>query len=191
MQGSGIPLVDMAAAYMKMNDDGSFNLDIGATDIGTGSDTVLAQIAAEVLGVKLDKIIVLSSDTDRTPFDVGAYASSTTYVSGGAVKKCAEKIREQILNVASKMMKADKSALELSDGKVKDRKNSKTITLADVAVYALYTEDQFQIQASASQIVEQSPPPFIAQFVEVEVDRAAAFYCPVCGSRSGPENRPS
>ncbi|MBU0713194.1 molybdopterin-dependent oxidoreductase [bacterium] len=171
MQGSGIPLVDMAAAYMKMNDDGSFNLDIGATDIGTGSDTVLAQIAAEVLGVELDKMIVLSSDTDRTPFDVGAYASSTTYVSGGAVKKCAEKIREQILDVAVKMMAADKSDLELVDGKVNDSKNNKCISLSDVAVHALYTENQFQIQAGASQIVEQSPPPFIAQFVEVEVDK--------------------
>ncbi|MDO9548663.1 MAG: molybdopterin-dependent oxidoreductase, partial [Candidatus Marinimicrobia bacterium] len=171
MQGSGIPLIDMAAAYMKMNDDGSFNLDIGATDIGTGSDTVLAQIAAEVLGVELDKMIVLSSDTDRTPFDVGAYASSTTYVSGAAVKKCAEKISEQILDVAAEIMKADKNDLELSDGRVNDRKNNKCISLSDVAVYALYTENQFQIQAGASQIVEQSPPPFIAQFVEVEVDR--------------------
>jgi len=171
MQGSGIPLVDMASAYMKMNDDGSFNLDIGATDIGTGSDTVMAQIAAEVLGVGLDKMIVLSSDTDRTPFDVGAYASSTTYVSGGAVKKCAEKIRDQILEVAAEIMKTDKNGLELSDGKVFDSKNKKSISLSDIVVYSLYTENQFQIQAGASQIVEQSPPPFIAQFAEVEVDK--------------------
>ncbi len=170
MQGSGIPLVDMAAAYMKMNDDGSFNLDIGATDIGTGSDTILAQIAAEVLGVELDKIIVLSSDTDQTPFDVGAYASSTTYISGGAVKKCAEKVREQILDVAAEMMAVDKSNLELADSRVNDLKNKKSITLSDVAIYTLYTENQFQIQASASNVVEQSPPPFIAQFAEVEVD---------------------
>jgi len=162
MQGSGIPLVDMGAAYIKINDDGSFNLDVGATDIGTGSDTILAQIAAEVLGVKLDKIIVLSSDTDRTPFDVGAYASSTTYISGGAVKKCAEKIREQILNVAAKMMTVEKKNLELHDGQVNDEKNNKHISLSDVAIYTLYSENQFQIQASASQIVEQSPPPFIA-----------------------------
>lgn len=171
MQGSGIPLVDMASAYMKMNDDGSFNLDIGATDIGTGSDTVLAQIAAEVLSIDLEKIIVLSSDTDRTPFDVGAYASSTTYVSGGAVKKCAEKIRDQILDVAAEIMKTDRNNLELADGKVHDQKNNKCISLSDVAVYSLYTKNQFQIQAGASQFVEQSPPPFIAQFAEVEVDK--------------------
>ena len=89
MQGSGIPQIDMAAATIKMNDDGSFNLLVGATDIGTGSDTILAQIAAEVLGVGLDQMIVYSSDTDFTPFDVGAYASSTTYVSGKAVERAA------------------------------------------------------------------------------------------------------
>jgi len=124
-----------------------------------------------VLGVGLDKMIVLSSDTDRTPFDVGAYASSTTYVSGGAVKKCAEKIRDQILEVAAEIMKTDKNGLELSDGKVFDSKNKKSISLSDIVVYSLYTENQFQIQAGASQIVEQSPPPFIAQFAEVEVDK--------------------
>ncbi len=171
MQGSGIPLIDMAAASMKINDDGSFNLDIGATDIGTGSDTILAQIAAEVLGVGLDKMIVLSSDTDRTPFDVGAYASSTTYISGGAVKKCAEKIRKQILGVAAEMMDCLPENLILADEKVIDQKGGKSLSLSEMALYSLYTKNQFQIQASASQVVEQSPPPFIAQFVEVEVDR--------------------
>ena len=82
---------------VKMNEDGSFNLHMGATDLGTGSDTVLAQIAAEVLGVAVTDIIVLSSDTDLTPFDVGAYASSTTFISGNAVKKAALHAREQIL----------------------------------------------------------------------------------------------
>jgi len=171
MQGSGIPLIDMGGASMKMNDDGSFNLDIGATDIGTGSDTILAQIAAEVLGVGLDKMIVLSSDTDRTPFDVGAYASSTTYISGAAVKKCAEKIKEQIIGVAAKMLNSDKNELELAENKVVDKKKNKELSLAEVAIHSLYTKDQFQIQANASHVVEQSPPPFIAQFAEVEVDK--------------------
>ena len=84
MQGTAIPYLDMGGASIKMNDDGSFNLLIGATDLGTGSDTVLAQMAAEVLGVPLEDILVYSSDTDFTPFDKGAYASSTTtYISGG------------------------------------------------------------------------------------------------------------
>ena len=85
MQGTAIPYLDMGGASIKMNDDGSFNLLVGATDLGTGSDTVLAQMAAEILGVPLEDIIVYSSDTDFTPFDIGAYASSTTYISGGAV----------------------------------------------------------------------------------------------------------
>jgi ribosomal protein L37AE/L43A len=83
MHGSGIAGLDMAAATLKMNDDGSFSLLIGATDLGTGSDTILAQIAAEVLHIPADDLIVYSSDTDFTPFDKGAYASSTTYISGG------------------------------------------------------------------------------------------------------------
>ncbi len=89
MQGTAIPYLDMGAASIKMNDDGSFNLLVGATDLGTGSDTVLAQMAAEVLGVPLEDVIVYSSDTDFTPFDKGAYASSTTYISGTAVVRAA------------------------------------------------------------------------------------------------------
>lgn len=170
MQGSGIPKIDMASASMKMNEDGSFNLFVGATDIGTGSDTILAQIAAEVLGVETGKMIVLSSDTDLTPFDVGAYASSTTYVSGMAVKKCAEKIKEQIIAVASEMLASSAGELAFGGGKVRDLKKHKEVSLADVCTYALYTHNQFQIQAGASHYPIVSPPPFLAQFAEVDVD---------------------
>jgi putative selenate reductase molybdopterin-binding subunit len=171
MQGSGIPLIDMGAAYIKMNDDGSFNLNIGATDIGTGSDTILGQIAAEVLTVPLEKMIVLSSDTDQTPFDVGAYASSTTYVSGGAVKKCAEAIREQILDVAAEMLKCEKDKLSLENETVTDTQSGNSVSLSQIGTYSFYTHNQKQIQAGASNVVEQSPPPFIAHFVELTVDK--------------------
>jgi len=166
MQGSGIPRIDMAAASIKMNEDGSFNLHIGATDIGTGSDTILAQIAAEVLKVDIDKIIVLSSDTDLTPFDVGAYASSTTYVSGKAVKLCAEKIKKQILKVGSEMLEARDPILK------KDRVEykNKNVTLEDIGYYSFYERNQFQIQANASFVPTESPPPFAAFFAEVSVD---------------------
>lgn len=170
MQGSGIPLVDMGAASIKMNEDGSFNLDIGATDIGTGSDTVLAQIAAEVLNVDLTAMIVLSSDTDRTPFDVGAYASSTTFVSGRAVRKCAEKIREQILGVAAEMLDLPAGKLQLAPASVVDPESGKRAGYPEICRYAMYTANQFQIHAVASEFVEESPPPFLAQAVEVEVD---------------------
>jgi putative selenate reductase molybdopterin-binding subunit len=92
MQGTAIPYLDMGGASIKMNDDGSFNLLVGATDLGTGSDTVLAQMAAEVLGVPLEDMICYSSDTDFTPFDKGAYASSTTYISGTAAVKAAKAV---------------------------------------------------------------------------------------------------
>ena len=104
MQGTAIPYLDMGGASIKINDDGSFNLLVGATDLGTGSDTVLAQLAAEILGVPVDDIVVYSSDTDFTPFDKGAYASSTTYISGGAVVKAAEQVAHQIKKRAAQIL---------------------------------------------------------------------------------------
>ncbi|MGD2061607.1 MAG: molybdopterin-dependent oxidoreductase [Acidimicrobiia bacterium] len=169
MQGSGIALIDMGAATIKMNDDGSFNLLVGATDLGTGSDTILAQIAAEVLAVPLDAIVVTSSDTDITPFDVGAYASSTTYVSGMAVQRAAESVRSQILEVAGAMLEADPGALELVDERV-DAPDDRSVSLADIGIRTMYGEDQRQIAATESFVPEISPPPFLASFCEVAVD---------------------
>ena len=169
MQGSGIPQIDMAAATIKMNEDGSFNLLIGATDIGTGSDTILGQIAAEVLGVPLEKMIVLSSDTDVTPFDVGAYASSTTYVSGMAVQRAAEKVADQIRAVAAPLLDCAPADVTLADdGAIAP--SGKRVTLARVCERAMYESDQFQIAATASCVPQESPPPFLANFTEVAVN---------------------
>ena len=170
MQGSGIPKIDMGAAYIKMNEDGSFNLHIGATDIGTGSDTILAQIAAEEIGTRVDKIIVYSSDTDFTPFDVGAYASSTTYISGGAVLKCARKIKKEIVKVAAEMLNVPEDAVFIDNGVVYTKDRTQHVSFEDVALYSMYSRNQHQIQAVASHIGLESPPPFMAQFAEVEVD---------------------
>ncbi len=170
MQGSAIPLIDMGSATMKMNEDGSFNLHVGATDIGTGSDTILAQIAAEVLRIPVERIIVLSSDTDLTPFDTGAYASSTTYLSGEAVRKCAEKVKAQILAVAAEMLAVSPDALALDNGQVRHPNRQLVLSYEDIACYSLYSQNQFQIQAEASHFTTESPPPFCAQFAEVEVD---------------------
>jgi putative selenate reductase molybdopterin-binding subunit len=169
MQGSGIPLIDMGAATIKMNDDGSFHLLVGATDLGTGSDTILGQIAAEVLGVTLDDFVVLSSDTDFTPFDTGAYASSTTYVTGKAVERAALEVKGQILRVAAAMLKADAAGLTLGDGRAA-APDGRSVTLAEVCTRAYYGADQFQIGATASCVPEESPPPFLASFAEVAVD---------------------
>src|SRR5258707_7735462 len=108
MQCTAIPYLDMGGASIKMNDDGSFNLMIGATDLGTGSDTVIAQMAAEVLGVPIDDMITYSSDTDFTPFDKGAYASSTTYISVAAAVKAAKICAERIRVRAAMILKLDK-----------------------------------------------------------------------------------
>jgi putative selenate reductase molybdopterin-binding subunit len=170
LHGSGIAGLDMPAATIKMNDDGSFNLLVGATDIGTGSDTILAQIAAEVLAVPVDDLVVYSSDTDFTPFDKGAYASSTTYISGGAVRKAALKVAGQIKEHAATMM-----GLESTDGvRLWDRQvllpDGGSLTFEQVALSSTHQQDQHQIIASASHMSYECPPPFGAQFMELTVD---------------------
>ncbi len=169
MQGSSVPELDMGSAYIKINEDGSFNLQLGATDIGTGSDTILGQIAAETLGTTVDKMTVYSSDTDLTPFDVGAYASSTTYLSGEAVRKTALEVRRQIIEVAAKMMTSPAEEIRLEGG-VAYGAEGRQATFSEIAKHSLYLADQFQIQAAASHTTHKSPPPFSAQFAEVEVD---------------------
>ena len=177
MQGTAIPYLDMGAASIKINDDGSFNLLVGATDLGTGSDTVLAQMAAEVLGVPLDDIIMYSSDTDFTPFDKGAYASSTTYISGAAVVKAAEQVAAQIREVAFRMLAPNSSAeppFHPNEIALRDRRafapDGRAVSLADVALESLHRSQQKQIMAVASYVSPESPPPFAAQFAQVLVD---------------------
>src|SRR3990172_2599671 len=156
MHGTAIAGLDMGAASLKMNDDGSFNMLVGATDIGTGSDTALAQIAAETLGCPLSDILAYSSDTDLTPFDTGAYASSTTFISGGAVMKAAEKVREQIFERVALILGGEDPARRPSlDGMyLRNRRawlpDGRSVSLEQVALHSLHTMDQQQIMATAS-----------------------------------------
>jgi putative selenate reductase molybdopterin-binding subunit len=178
MQGTAIPYLDMGAASIKMNDDGSFNLLVGATDLGTGSDTVLAQMVAEVLGCPLEDIIVYSSDTDFTPFDKGAYASSTTYISGAAAVRAAEQVAAQIRTRAARMLgdaaEASESSWQPHDIDLYDRRawapGGRSVSLEEVALHTLHSEDQHQIMGVGSYVSPVSPPPFAAQFAEVTVD---------------------
>jgi len=170
MQGSGIAGVDWASAFLKMNEDGSFFLQAGASDVGAGADTVLSQIAAEALGVTLDKIVITSGDTDTTPFDVGAYASSTTIISGGAVKKAAEKVRVQVLAVAARMLETPVENLGWGNNEVFTLCGCrKAVSMTEIALHAMYKE-KFQIMDGASHFNTDSPAPFCATFAEVEVD---------------------
>jgi len=170
MQGTAIPYLDMGGASIKMNDDGSFNLLVGATDLGTGSDTVIAQMAAEVLGVPLEDVITYSSDTDFTPFDKGAYASSTTYISGTAAVNAAKICAERIKVRAAMMLKLEQHA----DIKLANRQaivpDGRTVSFADIALDSLHKNNQEQIMGVASYVSPVSPPPFAAQFAEVTVD---------------------
>ncbi|MDD5089869.1 MAG: molybdopterin-dependent oxidoreductase [Candidatus Wallbacteria bacterium] len=170
MQGSSIPDIDMGSVYIKINDDGSFNMNLGATDLGTGSDTIFAQMAAEILGVESEDIIVYSSDTDMTPFDVGAYASSTTYLSGQAVIKSAEAVRAQIFSVACEIWGVTSTeGMELREHCV-NLSGKDPILLSKIACHSLYAHNQHQIAGNESHITKVSPPPFSAHFAEVEVD---------------------
>src|SRR5690606_16488810 len=172
MQGTAIPYLDMGGASIKMNDDGSFNLLVGATDLGTGSDTVIAQMAAEVLGVPLEDMITYSSDTDFTPFDKGAYASSTTYISGTAAVKAAQVVAWRIKVRAASMLGIPEE--EYESIKLADRKaiapDGRFVTLADIALDTLHKNNQEQIMGVGSYVSPVSPPPFAAQFAEVTVD---------------------
>ena len=185
MQGTAIPYLDMGGASIKMNDDASFNLLVGATDLGTGSDTVLAQMAAEILGVSLDDIICYSSDTDFTPFDKGAYASSTTYISGAAVVRAAEQAAERIKIRAAKMLNEQANTetgkqgmnvpvYESTNIRLQNRMaiapDGRSIPLTEIALDTLHRDEQEQIMGIGSYYSPSSPPPFGAQFAEVTVD---------------------
>ena len=170
MQGTAIPYLDMGGASIKMNDDGSFNLLVGATDLGTGSDTVLAQMAAEVLGVPLEDMITYSSDTDFTPFDKGAYASSTTYISGTAAAKAAEICAERIRVRAAMMLGLEEHADIQLVNRQAIAPDGRAVSFSEIALHSLHKENQEQIMGVASYVSPVSPPPFAAQFAEVTVD---------------------
>ncbi len=172
MQGSGIPLIDMGSASIKLNDDGFYNLMVGATEIGQGSDTVLTQIAAEVLMTSVDKVIIYSSDTDLTPFDVGAYASSTTFVSGNAVFRAATELKDKMLDEAARIFKANKEDLDF-DGET-FKYGEIELSLVDFSNEITYSEAQKQLQVTSSYVGPKSPPPFMAGFIEIEIDKETA-----------------
>jgi len=170
MQGSGISSVDTAAVEIRLNDDGFYTLMIGAADMGTGCDTILAQMAADCLECDIDNIIVHGVDTDQSPYDTGSYASSTTYITGGAVIKTCEKMRKRIIEEASKALKCPSENLEFDGKKVFSAVDEKEITLVDIANNTLVGGFR-TISESESHYSEVSPPPFMVGIVETEVDK--------------------
>ena len=174
MQGSGIPFIDMGSCTIKLNDGGSYNVTVGATDIGQGSDTLIAQIVAEELQTTVDNIIVYSSDTDLTPFDCGAYASSTTYISGNAAWRAAIKMRERLIKEAAEYLEEKPENVEF-DGKIFTSKD-KQVSLYDLSVQWLYNKNLHQASVTESYFGHVSPPPFMAAYAEVEVDLETGEY---------------
>ncbi len=172
MQGSGIPLIDMGSANLELQDGGFFKLHIGATDLGTGSDTILAQIAAEELGVSTSDIIVYASDTDRTPYDVGAYASSTTYVSGNAVIRAAQNMKKALCEAVADKYELSAGEVEFDGKEFTGADGAVLVSLKDWSYDTLYHNHAKMktIAASGSFSGEKSPPPYMAGFAEVEVD---------------------
>lgn len=170
MQGSGIAGVDTAAVSIKLNEVGHFTLNVGATDMGQGSDTVLTQIAAETLDIPMEKIIIKSADTDLSPYDPGAYASSGTYVTGNAVILACEKMKEEILKEGSYQLGLEKETLQYNCGDVISSCGKK-LTLDELSNKAVSFERQNQIITTATYGSPTSPPPFIASFAEVEIDK--------------------
>ena len=172
MQGSSITSMDVGSATLKVNDEGFYTLLIGAADMGTGCDTTLAQIAAEVLECPLDNITTLSADTDWSPYDSGSYASSTIYVTGKATEKCALELRGKICALGAKLLGCDKEQVSF-DGRevrVEEGENAgKTISLSDIATASM-NGNSIELQATVTHSSEISPPPYMVGAAEIEVD---------------------
>lgn len=192
-QGSGLPGLDHSNAHILMLADGGFSLHSGAADIGTGLDTVMAKVVAEVLEVPLSQVTVMSGDTDHTPFDTGAYASSGTFFSGNAARLAAEDMKQKILQKAAEYLNepVEDCVLEYP-AKVKGKKGE--ITYAQIAYNTTTGHGSGQLQGIGSFITENHAIPYGANFAEVAVNTRTGeidvrkFYALLdCGTPINPE----
>lgn len=169
MQGSGIAYVDTASVELRLEDFGFYTLMIGATDMGTGCDTIFAQMVADAMNCPLEKVMVHGVDTDVSPYDPGSYASASTYVTGMAVVKACEQMHQLILEESSRMLETPKELLDF-DGSVITSENGKSLSLDDLAWNLVSGPQTHQLVANASHGSTISPPPFMAGFAEIEID---------------------
>ena len=171
MQGSGIAAIDTASAEVRLNDAGDFMLLLGSTDMGTGSDTILAQMAAEILETSIDNISVYAADTDVSPFDPGSYASSTTYVTGTAVVRASEDLKRQIVEHGARFLEVSVDCVSYDGKRVVSTDGEKEISLAKLAELSVLGTDNRQLVGMATHGSDVSPSPYAAGFAEVEVDK--------------------
>lgn len=170
MQGSGISGVDVGSATVKLSDDGSYNLIIGAADMGTGCDTILAQMVAECMDCDLDNVAVFGADSDASPYDSGSYASSTTYVTGKAVEKACQQLKEQLCILAAESLGCTPAELEFTGKAVRRCDGTAQISLAELAVKSQCANNT-AVQVTATHSSPVSPPPFMVGMVEIELDK--------------------
>lgn len=170
MQGSCISNVDVGSATVKLADDGSFNLIIGAADMGTGCDTILAQMVAECMDCSVDDVAVFGADTDASPYDSGSYASSTTYITGKAVEMACAKLKTQLCGIAAGMLGCSTEEVVFENGRVKQINTEKSVSLAEISVKDQVNNDIAAV-ATASHSSPFSPPPYMVGMVEIELDK--------------------
>lgn len=170
MQGSCISNIDVGSARVRLNDDGSFTLMIGAADMGTGCDTILAQMAAEMMDCRLEDVAVFGADTDTSPYDSGSYASSTTYLTGKAVEQACTELKKNLFALAGEMLDCSAQELALENGRIRRLDTQQSVSLEDVA-YRSQCGNNIPVEASATHSSPISPPPFMVGMVEIELDR--------------------
>ena len=170
MQGSCISAVDVGSATIKLNEDGSYNLIIGAADMGTGCDTILAQMAAECLDCPVEDVAVFGADTDASPYDSGSYASSTTYVTGMAVEKACAQLKEKLCRIAAGMLDCPPEDVVFAGRELRSAATGRAVTLEEVGYKTqVFSNEAPEVTVSHSSPI--SPPPFMVGMVEIELDR--------------------
>ena len=175
MQGSGIPCVDVGTVTIRLSDEGHYNMMIGATDMGTGCDTILSQMAADCMDCDVKDIVVSGVDTDVSPYDSGSYASSTTYVTGMAVVKACKELREKIIAQGAELLGIPAKTADFDGACVyaanEDNANdgSASISLKDISTKRMCGSG-LALEATVSHSSPTSPPPFMCGMAEVEVD---------------------
>ncbi|MCC2724742.1 molybdopterin-dependent oxidoreductase [Blautia massiliensis] len=169
MQGSSIAGIDVGGADIKLNEDGSYTLALGCSDMGTGCDTILAQMAADCLDTDMKNIVVFSVDTDISPYDSGSYASSTTYATGNAVIQACGELRKRIHAFGAQMLGVSAEDSDFDGEKVRTE-DGKEVTLQQIAGKATCGVcSELQVVKEYSSPI--SPPPFMVGAAEVEVDK--------------------
>lgn len=170
MQGSCISNVDVGSCTLKLSDDGTYNMLIGAADMGTGCDTILAQMAAEVLDCEPDQIVVFGADTDASPYDSGSYASSTTYVTGMATQNAAMELRENMMKIGAELLGCTLDEVEFDGEKVYLVDGDQSVSLADIAVKS-QVNNRIPVDVTATYSSPVSPPPYMVGMAEIELDK--------------------